>query len=243
MFRPYFTQTESRTSTQNNSTGTRNGTQVETQSFTGTSNTLGSNYVKTGTRNSIGSNDALIYAIVVGNINDVKKMVNSSNVNEIIDTKNKYTALHYAIMQKNSEIVEYLLNCDADPYIKFQNSIGRYSQDPIELAVDVRFRQFIDDILKKKEQELSKKEQELNIAYCRLDKLREKQEKMEGVENLNAILIEENKSLTRQNCDLTEENKKLLKRANELQEDNVALKKQRDEKERAFDNLLKRTKK
>jgi ankyrin repeat protein len=65
--------------------------------------------------------DKIIVAIVTNNLSQVKILIDRLNVNSIIDSKNNYTALHYAVTLPNNDITEYILNLGANPKIK-QNS-------------------------------------------------------------------------------------------------------------------------
>jgi ankyrin repeat protein len=75
----------------------------------------------------------ILFAVVTNNLTELKTLVNESNVNNIIDDTNRYTALHYAVNNRYKEIIKYLLDIGADPKIKQSES-----KDAFELALDVR---------------------------------------------------------------------------------------------------------
>jgi ankyrin repeat protein len=203
----------------------RNGlsrTQTQTQlppiSFTGNSNTLG-----TSTQvNSTSSDDEIMFAIVTGNISSVRRLVTSSNVNKIIDKKNNYTALHHAVrIRRNDDIIEYLLSIGANPLLK-QNE----QKDAIDLSIESNYRYLIDKMLKEKETELDKiytKFDEVNYGYKNLER--------------------KNKELTEENTYLKKSAEQYVEKIEELKTENVSLKRKYDDSEKAFANLLKKTKK
>jgi ankyrin repeat protein len=59
-----------------------------------------------------------LYYISTGNYEEFSKLITESNVNNIIDEKNGYTALHYAVRLNNDKMMEFLLNMGANPYLK-----------------------------------------------------------------------------------------------------------------------------
>ena len=102
--------------------------------FLGNSNILGTKRNNYNIENNDTSNlnDEIMFAVVTSNIIYLKKFVNSFNVNNIIDKKNNYTALHHAVrIKKNDQVIEYLMNCGANPYIK-QNE----NKDAIDMSID-----------------------------------------------------------------------------------------------------------
>ena len=60
----------------------------------------------------------IIYCMSIDDLKGLKNLVTDSNVNQIIDTKNKYTALHYAIRFNNESMIDYLLSIGANPSLK-----------------------------------------------------------------------------------------------------------------------------
>ena len=77
------------------------------------------NYRKTSVNFSTTfQNNDILYYISTGNYEEFTKLITEANVNNIIDTKNGYTSLHYAIRLDNEKMMEYLLNMGANPYLK-----------------------------------------------------------------------------------------------------------------------------
>lgn len=205
-------------------------TQNQTNLFAGNYNTLG-NQTQNNTQNNTQNytqnlqtqtDDQIIFAIVTCNITNLRRLVNSSNVNNIIDKKNKYTALHHAVrIKKNDQIIEYLMSCGADP--SFKQDEGK---DAVDLAIEANYRYLIDRLLKQKEQELDN-------LYTKYDDLNYK---VKGLERTNQDLIKTNEYLTKSSSEYVE-------KIESLKVENSNLKRKFDESEKAFNNLLKKTKK
>ncbi len=176
------------TVTQPQSTNSNQNTATNTFSRTGT--ILGTNNNSTGTSiNSPGSlvtsgnssqSDQIIFAVVTGNLREVTRLVNTSNVNNVIDTTNRYTALHYAVKLPNNDIVEYLMNCGADPNIK-QNE----GKDSIDLSIEANKRFLINKVM-------AKNDKELDDIYNKLD---ESKHNIRTLERKNKELNESNNYL------------------------------------------------
>ncbi len=176
----------------------------------------------TSTNTTISSNsDNIIFAIVTGNLFEVTRLVNSSNVNNVIDTKNRYTALHYAVKLPNNDIVSYLMKCGADPNIK-QNE----GKDSIDLSIESNKRFLVDKIL-------SKTNKELDDVYTKLD---ENKHHTRSIERKNKELEESNNYLTKVNGEY-------VKKIDDLKEENKNIKRKLEDSEKAFENLLKKNRK
>lgn len=173
--------------------------------------------------------DQIIFAIVTHNIVDLKKLVNFMNVNNVIDKKNKYTALHHAVrIKKNDEIIEYLLDCGADPTIKQDEG-----KDCVDLSIEANYRYLIDKLLKNKNTELNN----FSNKYNKLD------HKFKDLEKNNQKLTIANEELTKINDYLTKSTNEYVMKIESLKTDNLNLKRKFDSSEKAFENLLKKTKK
>lgn len=198
-------------------TQTVNGlnTTASSSTFTGIPNTTGGSIVEQST------SDNIIFAIVTGNLREVRRLVNTTNVNEIIDGKNRYTALHYAVKLPNNDIVEYLMNCGADPNIK-----NNEDKDSIDLSIEANKRFLINKVI-------SGNSRELDQAYAKLD---ETKYNLRSIEKKNKELLETNTYLEKINGEYS-------RKIDELKEENKIVKRKLDESEKAFENLLKKNRK
>ena len=160
-------------------------------------------------------NDQVIFAIVTGNIINLRRLVDSSNVNNIIDKKNKYTALHHAVrIKKNDEIIEYLMSCGANPNIKQDEG-----KDSIDLAIEANYRFLIDKLLGEKNKDFD----DLNCKFKTLEKT--------------------NQDLKQTNEFLSKSSNEYVEKIEILKGENLNLKRKLGESEEAFKNLLKKTRK
>jgi FtsZ-binding cell division protein ZapB len=205
-----------------------NNSRTQTTTFTGFSNVLGSsnqtqNTTKTSqssVRNNF-SND-IMFAILTSNLQEVRRLVNSSNSNVIIDTTNNYTALHHAVRTRgNDKIIEYLLSIGANPRLK-QNE----SKDAIDLSIEANYRFLIDKMINKNDAELDEIYEKLGSVNYEYKNIKRKNDELE----------EENNYLKKSQSQYVEKIEK-------LKNENISLKRKFDESEKAFDNLLKKVKK
>ena len=199
----------------NSGIGIKTNTQtIKSNMFAGTYNTLGT-HTNTNTQTQSRSDNEIILEIVTCNIENLRRLVDSSNVNNVIDKKNKYTALHHAVrINKNDQIIEYLMSCGADPNAKQDEG-----KDAVDLAIETNHRYLIDILLKEKEKELD------NLNY-----------KVKGLESKNQDLVKSNEYLIKSTTDYVE-------KIESLNVENKNLKRKFDESEKAFNNVLKKTKK
>jgi len=164
---------------------------------------------------NINNDDSIIFAIVTNNLNKVKELINSNNVNKIIDNKNKYTSLHYAVtIANNDDIIKYLLDNGADPKIK-----QIYGIDSYELSLQSN-KKYIYEYYRIKQQLTIK-----NLEYNNTNLKRKLSE-------LNNTIEYYDKSIDGYNNKITI-----------LTKENLKLKKDLNDAENAFENLLKKQKK
>ena len=189
-------------------------------SFTGSSNTLsGSNTLG---QNISTQSDDIMFAVVTGNLTTLRRLITQTNINEIIDRKNGYTALHHAVrIKKNDQVVEFLLSMGADPALK-----SGEQKDSIDLAIESNYRYLIDKMINDKDVELDN----LNAKLSNVDY------KFKQFER-------ENKTLTEENQYLKKSTEQYVNKIEELKVENTNLKRKYEDSEKAFSNLLKKTKK
>jgi FtsZ-binding cell division protein ZapB len=201
-----------------------------TQTIVGQSNVLGSSNdtfslpttrsSHTNIRNNV--RNEIMFAILTSNLQEVRRLVNSSNSNDIIDTTNGYTALHHAVrIRGNDNIIEYLMSVGANPKLK-QNE----NKDAIDLSIESNYRFLIDKLL-------NKNESELNEIYNKFDNINYE---YKNLKRKNEELVEENTYLKKSSSQYVEKIDKL-----KSENDNLQIKYENSEK--AFANLLKKTKK
>ena len=193
----YFTQTQT--------TGTGTGTGIGTNS----SSNLNS---------SDSDSNAILFAVVTGNLREVQRLVNSSNVNAIIDTVNNYTALHHAVKLPSNDIVEYLMKCGANVNLK-----QKEGKDSIDLSIEANKRFLINKVI-------ANESRGLDEIYTKLD---DAKYNLRSVEKKNVELVEENNYLKKVNQENTIKISQL--------KDTVELGKRKlEQSETAFTNLLKK---
>lgn len=102
------------------------------------------------------SND-LMYFIMINNLDKIKQLnlVNRSNVNNIIDTKSKSSALHYALQLHDNSIINFLLELGAD--VNQQNS---FNKNALDLSLDYHKKSVFDFIIVKKDEIINKLDDE-----------------------------------------------------------------------------------
>ncbi len=163
----------------------------------------------------------ILFAVVTGNINQLKEAINSTNINTVIDDVNKYTALHYAVKLKFNDITKYLLDTGANPYITQSEN-----KNCFELATDSHTSYIFDYYKLKSEQEISKLKLEVTNLNYEINNLKDSNS------FLNTTIDNYKNKVTRLNSIIEEKNKEV-----------VDLKRKKDEADEAFSKLLKKFKK
>lgn len=90
-------------------------------------------------------NTDIIHALATDNNHELTKLINNMNVNKIIDSRNNFTALHYAIKFNNNIIIDFLLNLGANPELKTLDN-----QDCYDLSLRYQSKYVITYFLKEK---------------------------------------------------------------------------------------------
>lgn len=195
------------------------------------------------TRQTDNKSQHIIFSAVTSNLQEIKRLVTSSNVNNCIDEKNKFTVLHYAVKNRgNDAIIEYLLSVGADPKIKQNEGL-----DSIDLSIESNYRYLIDKILKEKDAELDKIYNKLDSLRWEYKDLDEKNKHLIDTNNyINKSIelhINKTESAISENKTLKLENKVLKKENGDLKLENQSLKRKYTNSELAFENLLRKTRK
>jgi len=167
------------------------------------------------------NNDDIIVAIVTNNLTKVKSLLNKNNVNDIIDTKNNYTALHYAVTLPNNDITKLIIELGGNPQMK-QNE----GYDAFELALRSG-KKFIFEYYKQLQQTKINDLEKDNIKLTtRVDELKRINQ------YLNDSADDYNKKINSLHKVIRDKDEEIGKFKREL-----------DESEKAFSNLLKKQKK
>jgi len=173
-------------------------------------------------------NDTIIFYTVTGNLSEIKKKINTTNANSVIDMKNGYTILHYAVGLENTDIIKYILDCGGDTKIK-----TKQGKDSYELANE-KNRVFIHSyyITKKEDENYKLRSANDELKY----KVKTLEDKIEyGNKSSDGFNLKINK--------LTEENTTLKRKVDECAKRINKLEKDLDESTTAFTNLLKKQRK
>lgn len=182
---------------------------------------FGRSVTHTSYTNNRNYNDDIIVAIVTNNLTRVRSLLNRNNVNNIIDNKNNYTALHYAVTLPNNDITKFILELGGDPKIKQSEDYDAYE---LALRSGKKF------IFKYFEQQQQVKIDSLQTDNSKLVL------KIDDFKRTNDTLIE---SMDKFNSKINALHKVIEIKDKEI----VKLKRDLDESEIAFSNLLKKQKK
>lgn len=178
-------------------------------------------YSRTTTYTNRNRNDEIIVAIVTNNLTKLKSLLNQENVNNIIDTKNNYTALHYAVTLPNNIITNLILELGADPNTKQSDGY-----DSFELSLRSG-KKFIFSYFQQK--------QEIKIDNLEIENIR------------MTTIIDELKKTNNYLCETMDDYNERINKLNEVVEikekENNKLKRDLEEADKAFVNLLKKQKK
>lgn len=174
-------------------------------------------------------NNNLILAIVTKKANEVRSTINSTNVNDVIDTGNNFRAIHYAVsVKKNGQIIEYLLACGANVYAKYDDI-----HDALDMSVDNNYRTLFDHVINTKNVELD--------DICK--KLDNRTIEMQKIKNTCIELKTLNNNYINKLDELKNDKRILIENIESLKEDNFKYKRKYDDSVTAFNNLLKQQRK
>jgi ankyrin repeat protein len=206
---------------------------------------------KVNTLNSASTRSTeIIYAIALDDLDTVRQLVNSSNVNNIVDLKNGFTVLHIAISKSSgSDIVKYLLSVGANTETKTKSNVDSY-----DLAFDHKKRCVFDhaveqkqntiDALLVKNDNLNNKVVDLTEKNNYLTKSNEQyglklRSETAQVKTSNS----EVSKITKLYDEKSNECNTLKRKVGELTEENTKLKRDLSDAESALTNVLKKHKK
>jgi len=174
-------------------------------------------------------NNDIIYAISTENFEDFSKLITEANVNSIIDTKNRYYAIHYAVKFNNEKMMQHLLNMGANPYLKTLKG-----EDAFDLSLKYQTKYVITNQLNN----LKETNTTLHKTISTLDK------KLNNLEDNNKYLskslddlMDKNNMLKNQNNSLRSDNDDFKKNIDELKENIVLLKYDKEEMDSTLKTL------
>lgn len=192
----------------------------------------------------------IIYAIAIDDLETVKELVNTSNVNNIVDKKNGFTALHIAISKScGSDTVRYLLSIGANTDTKTKSNVDSY-----DLAFDHKKRCVFDHAVEQKQNTIDTlliKNDSLNNKVVDLtdknDYLTKSNEqyalKLRSETLLKSSSTSEVSKITKLYDTKSNECNTLKRKVGELTEENTKLKRDINDAESALSNVLKKHKK
>ena len=170
----------------------------------------------------------ILYYMSIGNYIEFCKLISSTNVNDIIDSKNGYTALHYAIRLNDEKMIQFLLNNHANPYLKTYAK-----EDSFDLSIKYQTKYVITNEMNTTNKTLSTlnrkiKDYEINNRYL-----------VKSVDELTEQVI----TLRQNNGNLTEQVTTLKKENESLTNDVKSMKRNYDSLEQSYSGLLKKIRK
>ena len=172
----------------------------------------------------------IVYYLSTGNLIEIKRIINSFNVDDIIDDKNKYTALHYAIRFGNKEIIDYLLGLNSSITKKTANN-----EDALDLCLKYQNRYLITATINDKNSKISNLKKDMELL--------ERKSKMMETNNTYLVksvdsLVEKNDTLKYEIMQVQHKNKELSSSKKVVEEDLNKLKRKYSSLEASYDGLL-----
>jgi len=203
-------------------------------------------------------NDNILFAMTTDNYLEFAKYITEVNVNNIIDSKNGFTALHYAVKFNNEKMIEYLLNMGANPRLQTNTNKDAFDlslkyQSKCAIMYELNDKCETSKELQKTISFLEKKIITLNEnniylmktaneAVRKNDFLRvqnnEKENENLGLKHKNSELFQENSSLKSNNVSLCDEISTLKKDNSVLKEDNIKTKRKYNSLDQSYIGLL-----
>jgi peptidoglycan hydrolase CwlO-like protein len=144
------------------------------------------------------TNSGTIISYIINNdFHELSTVINTNNVNTVIDTERGYTALHYAIQFHRYKMIEYLLKIGASTTIKTKNE-----EDAYDLSLQYQCKEAItfklkekDDIIKEHDKIISELQKKNKVSE---DNIKYMTKAMDDGNMKQAILKKENGELKRE---------------------------------------------
>jgi septal ring factor EnvC (AmiA/AmiB activator) len=185
-----------------------------------------------------------IFAISTDDYQALTTLVNEYNVNQVIDTKNGYTALHYAIRANNDKMIEFLLKLGANPLAKTNTN-----QDAFDLSLKYQTKTVISHAINGKSTEIDNQKKTISALERKINDLEINSNYLErSVKDLGTKqtqlkseikdLQTRNNTLESKNSQLTAENTTLRKDLENVTNDREKLKRKYDSLDASYTGLL-----
>ena len=165
--------------------------------------------------NNTDKNTDIIYYLSTDNYEELKKLMNENNINKIIDSKNNYCALHYAIKFSNVKITDFLLTLGANPDLKTCDK-----QDAYDLSLKYQNKNIISYVLKQKNNINNEDKKKITLLEKTINEYKENNDylikSVDSMINKNEILNQKCEDLTHKCEDLTHKCKDLINKNEDL---------------------------
>jgi len=178
----------------------------------------------------------MMAAIGTSDLTNVKKYINSSNVNDILDPLTKFTSMHYALLMGNQAIIDYILSLNPNLELKDKHGDTIY-----QYALKNNYKIYLDN---NKQKKLNDKI--LQLEYENKELIRKNKFLSETNDFITTNMDNYNNKINKYKEDIESKNIEIysLKRKyDECNDELIKTKKDLVETESAFNNLLKKSKK
>ena len=164
-------------------------------------------------------NNEIIYAITIDDYEQFLKLITEDKIDSVIDNKNGYSALHYAIMFGREKMIKYLLDLNASLDLKTFNGLDAY-----DIALKYQAKSLIIYQLKKKDEERKSLLADNNNLNKKINVV---ETNNRYLTKTNGELINKNESLKIEVSNLKKENTTLKNKVDSLTKDNTNLSNQK----------------
>jgi len=154
-------------------------------------------------------NADIIYYISIDDYEEFVNLMNNENINKVINIKNGYTPLHYAIFYSRDKMIKYLLDKGVSPNITTVNG-----EDAYKLSVKYGNMLVINQKFEKDKNSINDLQKNIVIL----------QRKLNSSETNNKYLIKSNDDYLNKNDSLKNEVSILKKDLNKLNTENIEIK-------------------
>ena len=136
------------------------------------------------------------------NLTELQKIITSTNVNNILNQNNRYTALHYAIKFELNDIIEFLISQGGN--LECLDNLGN---DCYDLALKYNIKIIVNKMKKPRDNEINILKEEINSKKRWIDELEYKHNELKQefkyINDINTELNDKNKRFKSDNEELT----------------------------------------